>query len=88
MNQQSPASGKQRLWSERAWDKRPLSFAAFTTTPLTPTPKLGTGWGEGMVSWRQRLLTVGRQEKGDNVSPKLSLPPGPQATQVSRMQEG
>lgn len=88
VNQQSPASGKQRLRSERASDKRPLSLAALTTTPLTPTPKLGTGWGEGMASWRQRLLTVGRQGKGAQCHlPTVSLL-DPRRPKFSREHEG
>lgn len=51
------ASGKRWPRSGRVSDKRPLSLAALTTTLLTPTPKLGTGWGGGKSPWRRQLLT-------------------------------
>lgn len=79
------ASGKQQPGSERASDKRPLSLAALTTTPLTPTLKRSTCWGEGTAQWRRRLLTVGREGKGAQLSsPQLLAPPEPQTSRFSR----
>ena len=49
------ASEKRRPRSGRASDKHPLSLAALTTTPLTPTPKPGAAWGASRAPWRRGL---------------------------------